>query len=236
MKSLTKPLIYLLIFLFPVFFIPVPAQAWEMNKMALLIMGSMLILAVYVIERLFLQKTLPLTNSFVTKAVGIFTITALASLLLSRDWYYSLIGMHGDMAGSFLSLFALAILFWIIASSFEPRDVRRAWGVFSLSSFVVTAGFLGSLLGPVRGVFGGQLPAGLSLATSELNQFALFLAVMTLISVAISIFTTDRMRARLAYLIFGIVALLTVLIIYYKPALYVLIFGFVGIFVVYFNR
>ncbi len=236
MKSLTKPLIQLMIFLFPVFVVPVTAQVWEMNKMVLLILGTAIILAVYVVESLFLKRTLHITNTFLGWLTGLFLLTALLSLLLTRDWYYSLVGMSGNMAGSFLSLLALSILVGITVGTFSRRDVRRALGLFTLSTALMTVGFLASLVGPVRSIFGGRIPAGFSLATGNLQELGLFLAVMTLVAISYSVFVGKRLRSRLGYLIFGLLSLITVLVISYTPALYVLIFGFVGVFVVYFNR
>jgi len=236
MKSLTKPFVHFLIFVYPLFLIPVPAQVWEMNKMALLIMGVAVILGIYVVESLFLRRRLTITNSFISFIVGLFLVSALLSLLLSRDWYFSLVGMHGNLAGSFLSLLALGILFWIMVSTFSRRDVRQALGLFATSTTMMMIVFLLSLLGPVRGAFGGNIPAGLSLATGNLQQLGLFLAVMTLVCVSYTVFVGKRLRSRLGYLLVGLLSLISVLLISYTPAFYVLIFGFVGVFVVYFNR
>lgn len=149
-----------LIILLPVFFLTTSYEVREFNKQSLLLFGVLLMAGIWVVKILSNRKLewrrTPL-DFIVLAYAGIYLLSSLFSI----DKASSFLGYYGRFAGSFLSIIALVLLYFLIANNVRGRRTVR----FIADAFVIGSGLV--LVISIFQIFGVYiLPGAVSHAAS----------------------------------------------------------------------
>lgn len=137
----------LLIFLFPLFYIPDMRDALELPKQLLLI-GLGTFTGIFWIIRVFVSRTVVLRPTFLFLPMFLFFVGVGIATLTSIDRYTSLFGGLGGEYASFVSLIGfLLLVFFIVNNDRGGRFLRRAMTAFFLSACLVIIEALSALFG-----------------------------------------------------------------------------------------
>ncbi len=179
--------IYLLALLLPLFFLPNTFEMLEFNKQGFLAVMSALSLLGCLGKYIFNKRAEPV-KSPINKCAAIFVGVYFFASLFSLYKYQSFIGIFGQVSSSFLSLFSLVALYYIIINNFsKTRYIRRLIFAFLFSVFIASlAAFLQ--------IFGGsifnaeELRARTFNTVGTVNAFGIFASLaMPVISILILI-------------------------------------------------
>ncbi len=135
--------LYLLIFLIPLFFLPLNTNILELNKQLLLVVFALLLLIAW-IGKMIAKGQMTMKKSWLNIGLALFAIVYLVSAILSKNLYQSLVGSGGVISESFFSLLALLIIFFVAVNNFKNRrDILNAVFVLVCSGLLVGVfGFL----------------------------------------------------------------------------------------------
>src|SRR3989339_167628 len=136
LQSLTRTLVYLLIFFLPLFFLPFTLDPLEFNKQTLLLVLTF-VAALSWFGSMLLDRRIELKRGLIN-VLPFFLISAVFfPALYSVAPYVSWVGSHRQEYTSVLTVVACALLFYIMANVFTQRSAHRvAHAVWSLSTFL----------------------------------------------------------------------------------------------------
>ncbi|MBI2607295.1 MAG: tetratricopeptide repeat protein [Candidatus Doudnabacteria bacterium] len=132
-----------LVFLLPLLVLPLTSELREFNKQSLLFLGVVIMLGIWVIKIL-TTRSVSWVKTSLDYIVLAFLGLYLVSSLFSIDKASSFLGYYGRFTGSFLSVLALVILYFLIVNNVRTRQLTQKlikWLAIS-SGIVVAYGFL----------------------------------------------------------------------------------------------
>jgi cytochrome c-type biogenesis protein CcmH/NrfG len=136
-----------LVFLVPIFFLPLTSEAREFNKQSLLILAVLVMLVAWVIKVLTTRAVSWVKTTLDYVLVGYGLVYLLASYF-SIDRASSFLGYWGRFTGSAISVLALILMYFLVVNNLRSRKVtQRLIDVFMASSAVVTIYSLLQLFG-----------------------------------------------------------------------------------------
>ncbi|OHB23978.1 MAG: hypothetical protein A3F96_00340 [Parcubacteria group bacterium RIFCSPLOWO2_12_FULL_40_10] len=148
-------LIYILVFLVPLFFLPWTSEVLEFNKQFLIFVLAAVPLILYLGHAISIGR-LTIKKSIANYAVLIFIGAILLVSFFSDFRHQSIFG--GFTAGfqqSLVSLAGFAIIFFLILNAFNNKDVLKLLNIFGISLFSALSLGVLQLLGlPVFRIFG----------------------------------------------------------------------------------
>ncbi|MEK7595456.1 MAG: tetratricopeptide repeat protein [Patescibacteria group bacterium] len=144
-------LITALVFLLPVFFLPVTTEFFEFNKLALTSGVTLAILALWALKMI-IEGKVEIVKAPVNIPMILLLVAYGASTYFSIDKYSSLMGSYGRWGGSLFLTILLTLLYFAVSSNIKTKeDVKRTMFAFilgaSISSLIVTLTFFGLKLG-----------------------------------------------------------------------------------------
>lgn len=117
-------LILLLVFALPLLFLPTSSEAREFNKQALLFFAVVVMLGAWVIKIL-ATRTISWVKTSLDYILLVYLLIYLVSSLLSIDKVSSFLGYYGRFTGSFISVLALVILYFLIVNNVRSESLTR---------------------------------------------------------------------------------------------------------------
>ncbi|TSC90052.1 MAG: putative tpr repeat protein [Parcubacteria group bacterium Gr01-1014_2] len=139
----SRLLVYILVFLVPLFFLPWTSEILEFNKQLLIFTLAAASLILY-FGQVITDGRLTVRKSFANYAVLIFIAAFLLTLLFSDFRYQSIFGsLLFGLHQSLLSLAGFVILFFLILNVFDTEDIPKLLNIFGISLFLSL--FLGTL-------------------------------------------------------------------------------------------
>jgi hypothetical protein len=136
-----------LVFLVPILFLTITSEAREFNKQSLIFFGVVVMLGVWVMKILTTRSA-----SWVKTSLDYIILSYLAIYLISSwmslDKVSSFLGYYGRFTGSFLSVLAMVIFYFLVVNNI--RNLRASQNItkwLTLSSYVVLGYSLLQLLG-----------------------------------------------------------------------------------------
>lgn len=124
----------LLVFLLPLFFLPITSEFREFNKQALMFFAVVVMLIAWVIKILTTRKV-SWTKTSLDYLLLAYLIVYLFSSFLSLDSVSSFLGYYGRFTGSFMSVIAFIVLYFLIVNNITtPKAVAKVknwffWGI-----------------------------------------------------------------------------------------------------------
>lgn len=123
-----------LFFILPFIFYPNSSEIFELNKIVVLYLFAILIIAVYLIR----SRKMVKSKSKIYLALLFFLLSQSLSTLFSVDLQISIFGYYGRFNGGVLSLFAYSALFFVYANSQTKHDVKKHLKAISISAALVS--------------------------------------------------------------------------------------------------
>lgn len=136
-----------LVFLTPLFFLPITSEVRDFNKLSLIFFAVLAMLGVWVIKILTTRSA-----SWVKTSLDYIVLSYLAvyfiSSMMSIDKVSSFLGYYGRFTGGFLSILSMVILYFLVVNNVRSEKMARGITMWlTASTFVVIVYSLFQLLG-----------------------------------------------------------------------------------------
>jgi tetratricopeptide (TPR) repeat protein len=197
-----KKIIYVLVFLIPIWFLPITINAVELNKqvvMVLLIIASLILWSIKILNR----GEIKWKSNILNVAFGVFALICIISTIFSIRPYGSLVGWSDHLSGSLINILCFIALYFLIVNNFkELKETFNLLFIFTVSSAIVSV--IGML--QIWGKF--ILPFGITKIISfntigSVNTLGIFVAVMTILITAM-LFMVKRKGIKLFLILLGL--------------------------------
>jgi|GEM_PF-691673 len=130
-------LIYILPFLVPIFFLPLTTEFFEMNKLTLIILCTILLTIIWAVKLMIGQK-LEVVKSIIDFPLVIFTAVYALATVFSINKTVSIFGSQGRWLGLFSTL--VFIVYYYVATPLyrNPKSIKRALYAFIAGTGIST--------------------------------------------------------------------------------------------------
>lgn len=145
-NAIIKWTLLALVVLMPLFFLPWTIEVLELNKQLLLLFGAG-IAGLAWLGKMLAERKFEYRRSVVNLFVVLYLIVYAASAWMSKSSYMSLIGDFGQEMSGFVTVLAMAILYFVTVNNVRTKSALR----FLLSGMVMS-GFLVALYGLLQGL------------------------------------------------------------------------------------
>jgi len=160
-----------LAFLIPVFFLPITTDFFELNKLALLVLGSIIILVLWGVKILFTKK-LAISSSPLDLPILLSLAVFILSTIFSINKDSSIFGIQGRWFPSLIGFSTLVVFYYASASNIEKATTIKSalYGFLissSISSLVAILGYYNTpvkLFNSVLFTFSGSINSALFVA------------------------------------------------------------------------
>ncbi len=126
LSKILRVLIYGIVFLVPVFFLPFTFEWLEFNKLYLLFFLTWLAVIVWLLKMIVADKKIRIRYSLLDLAIFGFLAVVLASSLLSADKISGLFGTYGRFFGGFFMYLTLAAFYFLTANNIGGRRLKQS--------------------------------------------------------------------------------------------------------------
>lgn len=209
MDKIIKVCIYLLVFLIPLWFLPITINVLDFNKQALMVFLIVIALILW-LAKLLSQEEFIWKKSMLNWAILAFLVVGILATIFSLRPYSSLMGFASHLSSSLINILAFIALYVLILNNFKgAKEIFKLVFTFLLSSAVVSVfGFL-----QILGTF--ILPWNFAKLTSfntigTMNSLGIF-SVISLIVATVLLITTKKSGIKV---FLGLLALLNLLILF----------------------
>jgi tetratricopeptide (TPR) repeat protein len=204
-----KYLIYILVVLIPLWFLPISINAVEFNKQALMVLLVVITLILWLIKVLN-QGELKWKSNILNIALGAFLIICILATIFSLRSHSSLVGWPSHLSGSLINILTFIALYVLIINNF--KGIKQTFGLlfaFLVSSALVTIIGLLQLWGGF--IFSWDFTKIISFNTiGTVNTLGIFSAVVLTLITAL-LFVIQRSEIRIFFVILGILNLIILL-------------------------
>lgn len=213
LDKITRFSIYVLVFLLPLFLLPVGPTALDFQKQALLVLLALLGLSALVLKCL-IQRKIELKNSILSSIILLLLLVMGLSTIFSWDPAQSFYGPVSLASSGFLTWLSLALLFFLITNSLDKVAEVRTVVLLGLGS-----GLLTTLFGFAHAWTDSLLPWAFTQAQGfnpigSFNALALFAA--SLLPLAITLYLTENKTLfKIGLSILGVLSFLILIIANY---------------------
>jgi len=209
LDKVIQKLIYILVFLFPLWFLPVTVNAIEFNKQILLVFLVVIALILWLIKILN-QGEVGWKAGIINIIFGIFIVVYVLATIFSLRPYNSLVGWSTHVSGGLVNVLCFFALYLLIVN-----NIRGLKDVFKLVLLLLFSGGLVCLIGFIQ-IWGGfmfpwdftKLNAFNTVGTvNSLGVFAA--AILTLVTALL--FVVKRVELKVFLLLLGLLSFLLVM-------------------------
>jgi len=138
LDEIIKKLIYVLVILIPLWFLPITVNAVEFNKQALMVLLVVITLIFWLIKILS-QGEIRWKSNILNVFLGIFLVICILATIFSLRGYGSLVGWPTHLSGSLINILTFLALYVLIVNNF--KGLKETFGLlfaFLVSSALVT--------------------------------------------------------------------------------------------------
>ena len=118
-NGVIKYSLYLLVFLLPLFFLPFSYEAFEFNKLYLLVFLAGIAFLAWMAKMVFLDKELRIKRTILDIPILIFLTVMILSAVFSVDKISSLFGSYGRFSDGLIGLLSMGVLYFLITNNLE---------------------------------------------------------------------------------------------------------------------
>ncbi|MCK5413437.1 MAG: tetratricopeptide repeat protein [Candidatus Pacebacteria bacterium] len=141
-----KWLLYILVFLLPIFALPFTVEVFEFNKTVLLFVISSLAFFLLAVKMILVQKRISILKTPLDIPIVIFMFVVIISTIYSVDKTSSLLGFYGRFSDSLMVYLSLGMLYFTMINLILPRSgkpnhfARNIFRLFLFSSLIIVLG------------------------------------------------------------------------------------------------
>ncbi len=117
-ERLVRSIIYSMVFLVPLFFLPYTFDFFDFNKQYLLWALISLTFFIWIFKMVILEKTVVLKRTPLDIPVLMFLGANILTAIFSVDTYISFWGSYGNFSESFINIFMMVILYFVVVNNF----------------------------------------------------------------------------------------------------------------------
>lgn len=121
LNRIIRTSVYLLVFLIPVFFLPISFESFEFNKQYLLFFLVSLAFFSWLVKMVLVDKQIRFRWTPLTFFVLAFLVVAILSTILSVDKNSSLFGFYGRFSGGLIGILSLGALYFLITNNVRTK-------------------------------------------------------------------------------------------------------------------
>jgi tetratricopeptide (TPR) repeat protein len=197
-----KKIIYVLVFLIPLWFLTITNNAIELNKQALMVLLIVVALILWFVKILNSGELKWKTN-FLNIIIGIFALIAIITTLFSIRPYGSLVGWTDHLSGGLINTLCFVALFFLLANNF--KGLKES---FNLLFTLMVSSAIVSIVGILQ-IWGGFiLPFAITKTVSfntigSVNALGIFTAITMSLIVA-TLFVVKRKGMRTFLVLLGL--------------------------------
>ena len=145
LKKITKALFYSLVFLLPLFWLPITSEYLEFNKQCLVFVSVCLILLVWLYRLIIKNKKIVLKRTPLDIFIFVFMILMILSAVFSVDKVSSLLGFYGRFSDNLVGILSLCVLYFLIVNNVRNsganlRNSSKLTTKKLINVFLVSAG------------------------------------------------------------------------------------------------
>ncbi|MDO8424337.1 MAG: tetratricopeptide repeat protein [bacterium] len=151
-QRITKPSLYLLVFLLPLFWLPFSFEAFELNKQYLLFFLVSLAFFSW-LAKMVLSGELRFRKTPLDIFVGVFLLISVLSAVFSADKGSSIFGFYGRFSDGLIGLLSLGMMYFLITNeinkSVTAESIKKTFlwsvGLAVLATYFAISGIWGKL-------------------------------------------------------------------------------------------
>ena len=202
LDKVIQKLIYVLVFLLPLWFLPITVNAVEFNKQILMVFLVVITLILWLVKILN-QGEIQWKSSIVNIALGAFVIVYVLATIFSLRPYNSLVGWSTHLGGSLVNILSFVALYILIVNNIKGlKDIFKLLLVFLASSGLV------SLIGFIQMWGGFMFPWEFTKVVSfntvgTVNSLGIFTAAVLVLITAL-LFVVKRVELKVCLLLLGL--------------------------------
>lgn len=204
-----KKIIYVLVVLVPIWFLPITINVLELNKQALIVLLSVIALILWFVKMLNTGE-LKVKKNIIGLALGAFLLIAILSTIFSIRPYGSLVGSVNNLSLSLINIICFVTLIFLIVNNF--KGAKETFGL--LFAFLFSAA-IACVYGFIQ-MWGGFIFSWDFAKTAafntigSINTFGIFSAViLTMLSALL--FVVKRPAIKVFFGLFAILNLITLI-------------------------
>ncbi|MFC1613371.1 hypothetical protein ACFL23_03500 [Patescibacteria group bacterium] len=111
-------IIYAMVFLLPLFFLPNTVDVFEFNKQYLIWVLTGVAVLIWWFRMIILEKKMTWKRTPLDIPILIFVATNVLIAMFSVDKYVSLWGSYGTFSQSLINVFTMAVLYFVVTNNF----------------------------------------------------------------------------------------------------------------------
>jgi tetratricopeptide (TPR) repeat protein len=224
-----KKIIYILVVLIPLWFLPITINAVELNKQALMVLLVVIALILWSVKILN-RGEIKWKSSILNISLGVFAFICILATFFSVRPYSSFMGWPDHLSGSLINILCFVALYFLIVNNFKGS--KEAFGLlfaFLISSVLVAVIGLLQICGTF--IFPWDFTKTISFNTvGSVNSFGVFSSVILILVTAL-LFVVKKGGIKLFLLLLGLLNLIILISINFWVLWVVLAIGMVFIMV-----
>jgi len=194
LKKLIKYIIYLIVFLVPLFWLPFSLEAFDFNKGYLLFVLTSVGVLLWLGQMVFKEKKLRIKTSLIDPFILAFLAIAIVSSIFSVDKASSFFGFYGRFWPSLFGIITLGFFYFLFANNVtlqnkgNEANLKGVLKTFFISCFIITAfSYLAvfGLLGKIPGLPRVMTLTNFNMMGGSLEGLAMFLVAVNILLVAL---------------------------------------------------
>ncbi len=181
-------LLYLLVFLLPIFVLPFSMEIYEFNKTLLLFVISSLAFLLWLIKMILIDRRAVFVKTPLNTPIIIFISVVLISTVFSVDKTSSMLGFYGRFSDSLMVYLSLAMMYFVVVNCVKPTPSPSQEGNNNLIKAFLASSFIVAITGLIY-FFGFKfIPweeaqfRSFNLVGGSLNVFGVYLTAVILIT------------------------------------------------------
>jgi len=223
LEKVIQKLVYILVFLLPIWFLPITINSVEFNKQVLLVFLVVITFILWLIKILN-QGELNWKSNILNIFLGIFLVVYILATIFSLRSYGSLVGWSNHLSSALVNILCFIALYILIVNNF--RGLKDTFGllfVFLISSAVTTVFALIQLLGGF--IFSWDFTKAVSFnSVGTVTALGIFSAtILTLVTALL--FVIKRANIKIFLVLLGLLNLVILIIVNFWVLWLVLMVG-----------
>lgn len=227
LQRIAKGAIYVLIFLFPLFFLPWTINILDFNKQALLLVLTFISLICWLTSCLISNKTQINTN-FLNIPIIVLLFINWISFIFSVSKYDSFWGLPQNISSGFVSFLCLILFYFVISNLFKKKDIFSIFLTIFSSSVFVAIFFILQIFG--KFILPFNFTKNISFNTvGSINSLSIFFAILLILLLPLFFCSKKKLKIILGF--FGLIFLITLFLINFKVSWVILFLGTLVLFI-----